>query len=389
MADTNLGAYNISDLREIARRRLPKGMFEFIDRGTEDEVALRNNRAAFERIKLVPRTLVNVAGRSQEVTLFGNPQPLPIAIAPTGTAGLLWYDGEIGLARAARAAGIPFTLSTASMTALERVADEAGGRLWFQLYMWPDHALSHQLVERARVAGYEALLVTVDSAVTHNREYNTRNGFTVPFRFTARNISDVLTHPRWLATVLTRYMLTTGMPRYENFPPAMQSRITAAPMGKGLTQCDSLNWDDLRKLRALWPHKLMVKGVLSPHDARLAADCGVDGVVVSNHGGRNLDSTMAPIEALPEIVDAVGKRITVIVDSGFIRGSDVVKALALGAHAVLIGRGTLYGVAAGGEAGATRAINLYREEVDRIMALLGVRRVADLNPDYVRITAGR
>jgi (S)-mandelate dehydrogenase len=388
MTDKSLGAYNISDLREIALRRVPKGLFEFVDRGTEDEVALRNNRAVFERIKFRPRTLVDVSARSQEVTLFGQTQKMPIAIAPTGTAGLMWYEGEIALARAAKAAGIPFTLATGSMTSMERVAEEAGGRLWFQLYMWPDKALSHTLVERARKAGYEGLVVTVDSAISGNREYNLRNGFTIPFTFTRKNVTDVLMHPRWLLGVLGRYMMTTGMPRYENYPSEIKYKVTAAPMGRSQMKNDSLNWEDLRTLRKMWPGLLMVKGIMHPQDALKAAECGADAVIVSNHGGRNLDSSPAPIEMLPGIADAVGNRLTVIVDSGYRRGSDVVKALALGASAVLIGRATLYGIAAGGEAGAARAIGLLREEIDRVMALIGCSSVAGLNPEYLHIVDG-
>jgi isopentenyl diphosphate isomerase/L-lactate dehydrogenase-like FMN-dependent dehydrogenase len=381
MKDNTLGAYNIADLRETARRRLPKGIFEFVDRGSEDEVALRNNRTAFERIKLKPRTLVDVSARSQEITLFGHAQKMPIAIAPTGTAGLMYYQGEIELARAAAAAGIPFTLATGSMTAMETVAAQAGGRLWFQLYMWPDRSLSHRLVERAKAAGYHALVVTVDGAASGNREYNLRNGFTVPFSFTRRNVTDVLMHPGWMLAVLARYVFTTGMPRYENYPSELRNKITARPMGKSMLRNDSLTWDDLRMLRKIWPHTLIVKGILHPRDAILAADCGADGVIVSNHGGRNLDSSMAPIDVLPEVVDAVGKRITVIVDSGFRRGSDVVKALALGAKAVLTGRPTLYGTAVAGEAGAARAIGIFREEIDRVLALLGCPSIAALSRD--------
>jgi isopentenyl diphosphate isomerase/L-lactate dehydrogenase-like FMN-dependent dehydrogenase len=384
--EKTLGAYNISDLRDMALRRVPKGLFEFVDRGTEDEVSLRNNRAVFERIRFKPRTLVDVSRRTQEITLFGQTQKMPICIAPTGTAGLLWHDGEIALARAARDAGIPFTLATGSMTAMERVAKEAGGRLWFQLYMWPDKSMSHKLVERARAAGYEALIVTVDGAVSPNREYNLRNGFTIPFTFTRGNISDVLLHPRWLFGVLAKYMMTTGMPRYENYPSEIKYKVTPRPMGRSQMKNDSLNWEDLKVLRRMWPGTLIVKGIVHPQDAILAADCGADGVVVSNHGGRNLDGSMAPLEALPEVVDAVGRRIQVIVDSGFRRGSDIVKALALGAHAVLIGRATLYGVAAGGYAGATRAITLLREETDRVMALLGARSVAELGPELLHFT---
>jgi (S)-mandelate dehydrogenase len=383
MAGKTLGAYNIFDLRDMALRRAPKGLFEFVDRGTEDEVSLRNNRAVFDRIKFKPRALVDVSARSQAITLLGQQHKMPVVIAPTGTAGLMWHEGEIALARAAREAGIPFTLATGSMTSMERVAAEAGGRLWFQLYMWPDKTMSHTLVERAKNAGYEALVVTVDGAVSANREYNLRNGFTIPFSFTRRNITDVLMHPRWLLGVLARYVFTTGMPRYENYPSEIKYKVTAAPMGRSQMKNDSLNWEDLKVLRKMWPGQLIVKGLAHPQDAIFAADCGADAVVVSNHGGRNLDGSMAPLEALPDVVDAVGHRVTVLVDGGFRRGSDVVKALALGANAVLIGRSTLYGVAAGGYDGATRAINIFREEIDRVMALIGVRSIDELGPEYL------
>jgi isopentenyl diphosphate isomerase/L-lactate dehydrogenase-like FMN-dependent dehydrogenase len=386
--DGTLGAYDIADLRERARRRLPKGVFEFFDRGNGDEVALVENRAAFERIKFNPHALTDTSRRSQEITLFGRRQRMPIAVAPTGSAGLAWHEGEIALARAARDAGIPFTLATGSMTSLERVAREAGGTLWFQIYMWPDRSLSHQLVERARSAGYEALVVTVDTPVPPGREYNLRNGMTVPFRFTRRNVLDVLSHPRWLFGTLLRYLVTTGMPRYENYPAGMQSRITALPMGRSMLVTDSLTWEDLRALRSLWPRTLIVKGLLRAEDAVRAADCGADGVIVSNHGGRAVDSTRAPIEALPEVVEAAGKRLSVLVDSGFRRGADVVKALALGARAVLIGRATLYGTAVAGQAGAARALEIYRDEIDRLLALIGCPDVAALSREYVVPAAG-
>ncbi len=384
--DNTLGAYDIADLRELARRRLPKGVFEFMDRGNGDEVALANNREAFERIKLVPHALVDTSSRSQEITLFGNRQKMPIVIAPTGSAGLNWFEGEIALARAAAAAGIPFTLATGSMTSMERVAEQAGGTLWFQIYMWPDRSLSHGLVERAKAAGYQALVVTVDTPVPPGREYNLRNGMTVPFRFTRRNVTDVLMHPRWVATVLARYLLASGMPRYENYPTEVKARITAAPMGRSMMVTDSLTWEDLKALRRIWPHRLIVKGILRPQDAVLAADCGADGVIISNHGGRAVDSTMAPIEVLPSVIEAAGKRLTVMVDSGFRRGADVVKALALGAAAVLIGRATLYGTAVAGEAGAARAIEIYRDEIDRILGLIGCPDVAQLDRDYLALS---
>ncbi len=385
MRDATLGAYDIADLCRMARRRLPRGVFEFFDRGNGDEAALVENRAAFERIKLSPHALIDTSQRSQEITLFGQRHRMPIAIAPTGSAGLAWHEGEIALARAAAQAGIPFTLATGSMTALERVAEQAGGTLWFQIYMWPDRTLSHRLAERARAAGYQALVVTVDTPVPPGREYNLRNGMTVPFRFTRRNVSDVLFHPRWLLGVLARYLATTGMPRYENYPTEMKARITALPMGRSMAVTDSLTWEDLRALRKLWPHALLVKGILRAQDAVAAADCGVDGVIVSNHGGRAVDSTRAPIDVLPEVVDAAAHRLAVLVDSGFRRGADVVKALALGAKAVLIGRATLYGTAVAGEAGATRAIEIYRDEIDRLLALIGCPGVAALSREYLAL----
>jgi|KBSMisStaDraftv2_1062788.scaffolds.fasta_scaffold18511_2 isopentenyl diphosphate isomerase/L-lactate dehydrogenase-like FMN-dependent dehydrogenase len=381
---SDLKAYNIFDLRDLALRRIPKGLFEFVDRGTEDEVSLRNNRAVFDRMRFKTRTMVDVSKRNQDTTIFGVKHKMPLVIAPTGTAGLMWYEGEIALARAARAAGIPFTLATGSMTAMERVADEAGGDLWFQLYMWPDRALSHELVQRAKAAGYKALVVTVDGVSSGNREYNIRNGFTIPFTFSTRNVADMLAHPRWLFGVMLRYLVTTGMPMYANYPAAAKAKLTAGPMGRSSLRTDSISWGDLDALRKIWPHKLIVKGILDPQDAATAVDHGADGIDVSNHGGRNLDGIISPMEVLPEIVDAVAKRATVFIDSGFRRGSDVVKALALGARAVMVGRSTLYGVAAGGEAGAARALEIYREEINRVLALLGCCGIADLGPQYLQ-----
>ena len=381
---TQIEAYNIADLRDIAQKKLPKGLFEFVDRGTEDEVSLRNNRAVFEKIRLKPRMLVNIAKRTQAIELFGNTHKMPMVIAPTGVAGLLWHEGEIALARAANDAGIPFTLATGSMTPMEKVAKEAGGELWFQLYLWPDRSLSHQLVERACRAGFKALIVTVDGIVAGNREFNLRNGFTVPFSFTRKNVTDVLMHPGWITGVLAKYMLTTGMPRYENYPSEIKYKVTAAPMGRSQMKNETLNWDDLRDLRKIWPHKLLVKGLLHADDAELAVQCGADGVIVSNHGGRNLDGAISPMEALPEVVSAVGKRVTVLIDSGFRRGSDVIKALALGANAVQIGRPGLYGIAAAGQYGAERALTIFREEISRVMALLGCNSVAELSRAYLQ-----
>jgi isopentenyl diphosphate isomerase/L-lactate dehydrogenase-like FMN-dependent dehydrogenase len=377
--DSKLGAYNIHDLRDMARRNLPRGVFEFVDRGTEDDNAVANNRAALERIRFRPRTLVDVSKRDLSITLFGKKQPMPFCVGPTGTAGLLWYGGELGVARAAAKAGIPFTVAVNSMTSMETIAEQAGGTLWFQLYLWSDRNYSYQIVERAKNVGFEALILTVDGAVPSNREYNHRNGFEVPIQFNARNVTDVLSRPRWLANVFLRQLIASGMPRFENYPPEVMDGLMARTLKKTILKNDSMSWDDLRKLRELWPRTLMVKGVLSPQDAAKAAECGADAVIVSNHGGRNLDYSIAPIDALPGVVEAAGKRLTVIMDSGLRRGSDVVKALALGAKAAFIGRAPLYGVAAHGEAGAARAIEIFREEIGRVMALLGVNSVAELD----------
>jgi L-lactate dehydrogenase (cytochrome)/(S)-mandelate dehydrogenase len=384
MKEETYGAWNIYDMTELARRRLPKGLFEFMHRGNDDEIAVRDNRLALDAIKLRPRVLRDVSKRNQEITLFGKKQKMPVIVAPTGSVGLAWYEGEIALARAAAAAGVPYTMASSSMTAIEKVAAAApGGTLWFQFYMWPDRSLSHRLVARARDAGAEALIFTVDTPVAPGREYNLRNGFTIPFRFTRRNVLDVLGHPRWLFGVLVRYLLTTGAPRYMNFPPHMQTRVGALPMGRSVQSNASINWDDVRELRKLWPRKLIVKGIQHPQDAVMAADCGADAVVISNHGGRVLDSTTAPILILPEVLEAVNKRLTVIVDSGFRRGSDVVKALALGADAVMLGRGPLHGAAVAGEAGGLRALNIYREEIDRVMALIGTSSIAEITREHV------
>ncbi|NYT22884.1 alpha-hydroxy-acid oxidizing protein [Alcaligenaceae bacterium] len=382
-------ALNIADLRNAARKALPKGLFEFVLRGTEDEIALRRNRARFDAISMRPRVLVDVSERSQAHAFFGKPSTMPIAIAPTGAAGLLWFDGEIAVARAAASAGIPFTLSTASIVSMERVAEEAGGCLWFQLYMLPERRMSHQLVERARAAGYEGLVVTVDTAATPNREYNRRNGFSLPMRLTRRNVWDVARHPGWFFKVFLRYLLRSGIPMLENYPDELRLKLTEKTDGRrGLPKSDSLDWNDLRELRKMWKGPLMVKGILNPEDAALAADCGAEAVIVSNHGGRNLDCSMAPIEALPAVVDRVGKRVDVMVDSGFERGGDVVKALALGAKGVFVGRAPLWGVSVAGEAGAGRAIAILHEEIDRVLAFAGCPAIDALDRSILQLTPG-
>ena len=376
---------NIWDLREAARRRLPKGVFDFVDRATEDHIAVANNRLALERIKLRHRALVDVSGRSVATTLFGKPASLPMAIAPTGAAGLCWHQGELALARAAAKAKIPLTLSTASMTAMEKIAEQGGpavgGRLWFQLYVWKQRELSHQLIQRAHRNGFEALIVTVDSPVAPNREYNTHNGFGLPFTPTPRFVFDVMRHPTWARSVLLRYFTGGGFPRHENYPEEYQKSVLSGVGARDALRADSLDWNDIAKFRDMWPGVLMLKGVNRADDAVKAIEYGVDGIVVSNHGGRNMDSAAASIDVLPEIAEAVGNRATIILDSGVRRGSDIAKALALGAKAVLTGRATLYGTAAGGEAGALKAVDILRNELDKTMAYTGCCSVDELSPD--------
>jgi isopentenyl diphosphate isomerase/L-lactate dehydrogenase-like FMN-dependent dehydrogenase len=377
-------ALNIEDLHKIAKKRLPRVAYEFLAGGVEDDVTLAHNRAVFERIRFLPKTLVDVSARSQQVTVFSRTFDSPFGIAPTGAAGLYGFCADIALARAARAAGIPFVLSTASFEPLEKVAQEAaGGALWFQLYMSRDRDAAKALVTRALNAGYEALVMTSDVVVEANREYNQRNGFTIPFRLNFPNLVDGLLHPRWLVDVFMRTLIESGVPRFQNLDTNVGGRIIAKPIEEFRTDRETLNWDDVRWLREIWPRKLYVKGILRADDALRAAAAGADGIFVSNHGGRQLDGAISPIEALPEIRAAVGKRLTLMADSGFRRGSDIVKALALGADMVFVGRATLYGIAAGGEAGAAHAIDILRTEIHRVLALLGCPSVGELTADYL------
>jgi len=371
--------FNIADLRQAAQKRLPRGIFEFVDRGAEDEIALANNCAAFRRLKLSPRVMRDVSARSAKTVLFGKTIDMPLVIAPTGAAGLLWYQGEVAIAKAAATAGIPFTLSTGSMTAMETVSERAGGQLWFHLNMWRDRDLSFELIERVIAARYEVLVLTVDAVVQPNREYNQRNGFSLPFSPRPRAIADTLTHPRWLVGVLGRYVAAGGLPRYENYPQRLRVPVMNNPQTLLALRNDSLTWKDVNHIRSLWKGPLVIKGIQRPDDARLALDHGADGVVVSNHGGRNLDSALAPIDILPSVAKAVGGKTTILMDGGIRRGSDIAKAIALGADAVQIGRPTLYGLAVAGEAGAARALGFLHSELSLTMAYLGRTSVKEID----------
>ena len=380
---TDLSCYNVADLRERARRRLPRGIWEYAERGTEDETGMARNRAAFERVTFRPRVLRGVQKIDTSATIFGQPSSLPLALAPTGAAGLLWHNGDLALARAAAAAGVPFTVSTVATMDLEQIA-VAGGRLWFQLYLWEDRSLSHAVVAKAHDLGCEALFVTLDMPVPPNREYIHRSGFGTPFQLNTRNTLDVLLHPRWLAGVMGRYALAGGIPSQANLPDRLRAKVTKGAPPGALFKQDDLDWDGIKELRDRWPGKFVLKGLLHPEDAERALALGADGVVVSNHGGRAFDCSMATLDALPDIVAAVGGKLTVLLDSGVRRGSDVVKAVALGADAVLVGRAPLYGLAAAGETGVARALELLRAETARTMAMLGARNLAELDSQIVR-----
>lgn len=364
----------------MAARRLPNFCLEYLEGGADDELSLARNRRALDDILLLPRTLVDVSRRELAVPLFGQDSALPAIIAPTGFNGLLSHEGDRVLAEAARAAGIPFCQSMVSTVALEEIA-ATGARHWMQIYPFKDRDNLAAVVKRAERAGCEAIVLTTDASVFGNREWDRRN-YRAPMKLTARNLLDLALHPRWILDVLVPH----GMPRFRNLgdflPPGMDSARNAAAFLAA--QMDtSLTWDDLRRLRELWPRKLLVKGVLLPEDALRAREAGADGVVVSNHGGRQLDGAPAPIETLAAVRQAVGAEMTVIVDSGFRRGSDFVKARALGADAAMSGRATLYGLAAAGAAGAARALEILHSEMERTLGLIGCVRMAEVDDRFV------
>ena len=375
-------AQNIADLRAVARRRVPHFVFEYVEGGAEDEATLRANRSSFETLRLIPQTLVDTQNRSLKTEILGKPASAPLIIAPTGLNGMLNADGDIGLARAAAHLGIPFTLSTMSTTRLEDVAKQAGGRLWMQLYVMKNRAVAEDIMTRAAAAGYEALVFTTDANVFGSREWD-RRSYLEPGKPTLRARLDALRHPGWLRTVLLR----NGIPRFRNIeaflPPGAASAVGGSTIIPKLFEA-TITWDDLTWIRRHWPRKLLIKGVLSVADAERAAALGCDGIVLTNHGGRQLDHCVSSIDVLPEIVAAVGKRLTIIADGGYRRGTDVLKALALGANAVMTGRATLYGLAANGERGVDRALEILTSEMDRVMGQLGCKSVADLGPHILR-----
>jgi (S)-mandelate dehydrogenase len=375
-------AISIEELRRMALRRLPDFAREFLEGGGEEEVSLAWNRDVFKSLRFEPQMLVDTTARHHRTILFGREMASPLVIAPTGHNNMFRRDGDPALARAAAAEGIPFTLSTMSNTRLERLPKEAGGRLWMQLYVLGDPSLREDIIARAEASGYEALVLTVDANVYGLREWDRRQ-FRAPAKLTLRGLFDVPLHPRWMLDVLW----PNGMPQLvnisEHFPPEARSSSAAFAHVRKLFKAN-ITWDTVSELRRRWPRKLLVKGILSAADARRAADAGCDGIILSNHGGRHLDSCLSPMEILPEVSAELGSRLAIVVDSGFRRGSDVVKALALGAHAVMIGRATLYGLAAGGEVGVRHAVGILNSEIDRVMGQIGCASVADLGPHLVR-----
>ncbi len=373
-------AYSIEDLRRAAKQRLPRAVFDFFDGGAEDEISLRDNEAAYKRLRLMPRVLTDVSAIDTSTLILGQRAELPMAISPTGAVGFGWRGGDIAIARAAATAGIPYTLSSTATASIESIADQAPGRLWFQAYILRNKPFLAALIERARVADYEALVITVDLPVGGKRERDFRNDFSVPFRFTPKNLWDFAQHPRWLSSIVCH-----GMPVMENLVglEKQATNSTAIASSVGRSYDPAFNWESLQKIRDSWPRKLIVKGILRPDDALRVATMGCDAVVVSNHGGRQLDSALATLDALPAVVRAVDGKIPVLLDGGIRRGSDIVKALALGAQAVMLGRATLYGASAAGEAGASRSIAILKDELTRTMQLCGARNVMEADASLV------
>jgi isopentenyl diphosphate isomerase/L-lactate dehydrogenase-like FMN-dependent dehydrogenase len=374
-------AYSIEHLREMARRRLPRAIFDFIDGGAEDEVTLRDNCGAFQRTRLLPRVLVEVKQPVLECEVLGGPSKMPLVMAPIGAAGISWPGADLGVARSAAAIGVPYTLSTNATASIEEIADKAPNRLWFQLYVLRDRAFVEKLIARAEAAGYEALVPTVDLAVGGKRERDFRNGFTIPPRLTARQVLAGAVCPGWAWSILKN----GGLPDFVNV------RGYGGSDERGLKLASSVGrdvdpgfcWDDIKRFRDRWKRKLVVKGVSRVDDAERLVGLGVDGIWVSNHGGRQLDGAIASLDAMTAIALAVGSRVTVLMDGGVRRGSDILKARALGAQAVAVGRAAFYGVAAGGEAGARHAIDILRSELVRTMQLCGVPSVAEIGRDLL------
>lgn len=373
---------NLDDFRRLAKRKLPRIAFDFIEGGSDDDLCLRRNREAFQAYQLLPRYLLDVTERSQSVDLFGLRYDSPIGISPTGMGGLFRLDADAMLARAAKKLNVPYLLSSASNLALEDAVKIAPHNVWFQMYATSDQRINSDLVKRANDSGVKALVLTVDVPVNSNRERNRRNGFSRPFRLTPSVVLDAINHPAWLF----RYLQVGGLPMLKNWQPYAPDGASAddvADLYGTLTPAPGTTWDLLARIRETWKKPLIVKGILHPDDATQAADLGIDGLIVSNHGGRQLDLAPSPVRMLPSIASAVGHKMTVMLDSGIRRGSDLVIGRCLGAQAGFFGRPTLFAVAVAGQAGAEHALGLVRREVDAVMAQIGVTAFEDLSHHYL------
>jgi len=371
----------LDDFEAAARRHLPLPVFGYVAGAAETNQSFRTNRSAFQAWQLVPRVLVDINPRDAGVTLFGQRYAAPFGVAPMGLAALSAYRGDLVIAQAARQENIPFVLSGSSLIRLEEVI-QVNPEAWFQAYLPGDDQSIFALLERVKAAGYKTLVITLDTAAAANRESNLRVGFTIPVRPSARLAWQGITHPRWLFGTFLRTLMQHGMPHFENSYATRGAPILSPNVERTLSDRGHLNWRHLQMIRRFWPGDIVVKGVLDARDARRAADEGVNGVIVSNHGGRQLDGAAAPLTVLPRIVEACPD-IPVMLDSGVRRGSDVIKALSLGARFVFVGRPFAFAAAVGGEPGVRRAFDLLRSEVMRNMALMGVLRPEDFGPDHL------
>jgi L-lactate dehydrogenase (cytochrome) len=377
-------AASVADLRAIARRRLPRGVFDYIDGGAEDERTMAANAAAFAAVTFRPRVLRDVGEVDPSTTLLGRTLPLPLVLAPTGFSRIADPDGELAVARAAARAGLPYTLSTLSTRSIEEVAAAGAGPKWFQVYVWRDRGLVKEMIGRAATAGYEALVLTVDTAVLGRRERDVRRGFSLPPKIGLSTLVDGALHPGW-----TWRFLRSDPIRFANVRDAagVGDGTTAVTLSEYVnTQFDpGLSWRDVEWMRSVWAGPLVIKGVQTVDDARLAADAGVEAIALSNHGGRQLDSAPATLDLVAPVADAVGDRLEIICDGGVRRGSDIVKAVALGARACMAGRAYLYGLGAAGERGVDHVLGLLDADVRRTMALVGAGSVAELGRELVEL----
>jgi L-lactate dehydrogenase (cytochrome) len=372
----------IEDLRRTARRRVPRQFFEYADGGSYAEETLHANRADLERIRLRQRILVDVAGRSTRTTILGEPAALPLALAPIGLCGMQHGDGEILACRAAQEAGIPFCLSTMSICSIEDVAAAVAKPFWFQLYVMKDRGFVRALIERAAAAKCSALVLTVDLQVLGQRHRDIKNGLTVPPEMRIRNIIEIATKPAWALSIARGRRRTFG--NLAGHVRGIEDVNSLAQWTNGQFDA-SLSWKDVEWIASLWPGKLILKGILDVEDARIAAKTGAAALVVSNHGGRQLDGAPSSISALPAVAEAVGSSLEILFDGGIRSGQDVMRAIALGARACLSGRAYIYGLGAGGQAGVARAIEIIRNELDTSMALTGVNRIEEIDR---RVIAG-